>query len=62
MHANVSAGDATIVYLACTCWDADFMEAVVEKLRKDAPLLQWVISTENLETVSFPGCSASRCE
>ena len=49
---SASSGDATIVYLACTCWDADFMDAVVDKLKRDSPKLQWVISSENLETVS----------
>jgi len=41
--------DATVVYLACTCWDADFMQEVMDKLR---PLqhLQWIVSTESLAT------------
>jgi len=51
LNANlltVNMADATIVYLACTCWDADFMSQVMEKL-KGLPELQWVVSTESLE-------------
>jgi len=45
---SVEMSTATIVYLACTCWDADFMAQVMEKLRA-LPNLRWVISTESLE-------------
>lgn len=38
------------MYLACTCWDADFMQEVVGRLSRILAL-EWVVSTEDLETV-----------
>ena len=43
--------DATVVYLACTCWDADFMEQVLEKQQEECAELQWLVSTEPLVEV-----------
>mmetsp|Transcript_31016 Transcript_31016/g.99028 ORF Transcript_31016/g.99028 Transcript_31016/m.99028 type:complete len:280 (+) Transcript_31016:155-994(+) len=41
----VDVSDCTIAYLACTCWDADFMAEVLQKLQGVGGL-QWVVSTE----------------
>ena len=40
--------DATVVYLACTCWDEPFMRQVVHKLHT-LPALRWVVTTESLQ-------------
>lgn len=45
---TTDVSDATIVYLACTCWDADFMSEVMDKLAP-LPHLEWIVSTESLE-------------
>lgn len=41
--------DATCVYLACTCWDSDFMTQVLALLESGAPRLRYLICTEELE-------------
>jgi hypothetical protein len=45
---TTSMDDATVVYLACTCWDAPFMRQVLHKLAA-LPALTWVVTTESLE-------------
>eukprot|EP00873_Tetraselmis_striata_P028752 jgi/Tetstr1/449016/TSEL_036241.t1 len=47
LTADVS--DATCVYLACTCWDSDFMTQVLRVLEAGAPRLRWLVCTESLE-------------
>ena len=51
-NANALAtdvSDATLVYLACTCWDADFVAALLRHLESEASSLRWVVSTESFE-------------
>lgn len=55
--------DATVAYLACTCWDADFMEQVLQKLHL-VKALRWVVSTEPLKEafgLEPTWCPLSKC-
>ena len=41
--------EATLVYLACTCWDDEFVAALLRHLEAEASDLQWVVATESFE-------------
>ena len=48
---NVPCGDASVVYFACTMWDADFVATLLAKLDADCAGrgLRLLLSTEDLE-------------
>mmetsp|Transcript_12724 Transcript_12724/g.44191 ORF Transcript_12724/g.44191 Transcript_12724/m.44191 type:complete len:253 (-) Transcript_12724:232-990(-) len=53
VHGNLLELDcsaATVVYLACTCWDREFMLQVLSCVEPaSCPNLRWLVTTESLE-------------